>query len=146
MRIEVPSDRVWELVGDPARMGEWSPECRRVEWVGAATGPAQGARFKGHNRLGWRRWTTLGTVVRYEPGREVAWDVSFAGLPVSRWGYRLEPADDRTACVLVESFEDRRHPVMSVLSPAARGTFDTEAHNRAGMEHTLARVKAAAES
>ncbi|HSR25744.1 MAG TPA: SRPBCC family protein [Candidatus Eisenbacteria bacterium] len=144
--VAAPADRVWSLVGDPTRMGEWSPECARVEWIGPATGPAVGARFKGHNRRGWRRWTTLGTVARYEPGREVAWDVNYFGFAVSRWSYLVEPAGDGTTCRLVERFEDHRGPLFHLLGPAARGVRDTEAHNRAGMEQTLARIKAAAES
>ena len=89
--INAPPSRVWELIGDPTRMGDWSPECKRVNWTRRATRPELGARFKGHNRNGWHRWSTTGTLVAYEPGREVAWEVSFGPLAVARWGYRLEP-------------------------------------------------------
>ena len=99
-RIEASPDRVWELVGDPTRMGEWSPECRRVEWVGSATAPAVRARFRGHNRRGWRSWTTTGTIVGYEPGREIAWDVGSAGFathyrPRSDGALALDAPDGR---------------------------------------------------
>jgi uncharacterized protein YndB with AHSA1/START domain len=135
---------VWERVGDPTRMGEWSPECRRVEWARGSATPALGARFRGHNRIGRRRWTTAGTVTTYEPGRAIAWDVTVGPLAIARWAYRLEPADGGAACVLTESFTDRRGPVMRVVGRAVRGIRDLETHNRAGMEHTLARIKAAA--
>src|SRR3954470_6071897 len=106
--IDAPPAAGWELVGDPTRMGEWSPECERVEWASDVAAPAVGARFKGHNRLGRRRWTTAGTVASYEPGRDISWDVAVAGRPVSRWGYRIEPSADGSSCTLVERFVDRR--------------------------------------
>jgi uncharacterized protein YndB with AHSA1/START domain len=145
-RIEASPDRVWELVGDPTRMGEWSPECRRVEWIRGATAPAPRARFRGHNRSGWRIWSTVGTIVAYEPGHEIAWDVSGVGLPVAQWRYRIDPEPAGAACTVVETFRDRRGPVDQALGPIARGVKDVDAHNRAGMEQTLARIKATAES
>src|SRR5436309_1985613 len=38
--IDAPAERVYDLVADLSRMGEWSPECRRVEWLDGATSPA----------------------------------------------------------------------------------------------------------
>jgi len=146
VRIEAPPARVWELVGDPTRMGEWSPECHRVTWAGGDRGPRLGAKFKGHNRLGWRRWTTTGTIVAFAPEREIGWDVDFAGIPIARWGYRILADADGNSCTVVEDFRDRRGRAFQVLGPFARGVRDTDAHNRAGMEQTLARVKAAAET
>jgi uncharacterized protein YndB with AHSA1/START domain len=144
-RIDASPDRVWELIGDPTRMGEWSPECERVEWAGGATGPGLKARFKGHNRLGWRRWATSCTIVRYDPWREVAWNVDIAMFPVAEWSYRIEAGQEGGGCEVVESFRDRRGRAFHLLGPAARGVKDVDAHNRAGMEETLARIKAAAE-
>jgi uncharacterized protein YndB with AHSA1/START domain len=148
--IDASPDRVWELIGDPTRMGEWSPECRRVEWVGLVSAPAAGARFRGHNRIGWRRWTTLGTVATYEPGREIAWDVRVGPLAVARWGFRVEPAEERVGevgggCTLTESFTDHRGGLIKAIGTTVRGVGDTETHNRAGMAATLANIKAAAE-
>ena len=144
--IQASPDRVWELVGDPTRMGEWSPECRRVEWVGRATGPGLGARFRGHNRYGWRSWSTTSTIVRYEPGREIGWDVGFAGFAVAHWAYRIDAQPGGDGCTVVETFRDRRGPVFKTLGPIARGVKDVDAHNRVGMEQTVARIKVAAES
>ena len=144
-RVGAAPEAVWALVSDIPRMGEWSPECVRCEWVGGATGAVAGAKFKGHNRLGWRRWTTTGTVVTAEPGRELAFDVtSVAGLPVARWTYRIEPDGD--GCVVTESTEDRRGAVMKVLGQLATGVSDRADHNAENMRKTLARIKAAAEA
>jgi hypothetical protein len=35
-------DRVWDLVSDVTRVGEFSPETFEAEWLGGATGPALG--------------------------------------------------------------------------------------------------------
>jgi uncharacterized protein YndB with AHSA1/START domain len=141
VHIPAPPERVWELVGDPTRTGEWSPECYRVDWIGGATAPAVDARFHGHNRLGWRRWTTTGRIVRYEPARALAYDVSLFGRPVSRWSYELEP--EGTGTKLTERFLDRRDAVYRFLGPAARGVADAAEHNRAGMRRTLERIEEA---
>src|SRR5262245_18234309 len=60
--IEAAPQTVYALITDVTRMGEWSPETRRAEWVGGATGPAVGARFRGHNKLGIARWSMTPTV------------------------------------------------------------------------------------
>jgi uncharacterized protein YndB with AHSA1/START domain len=144
--IDASPDKVWSLIGDPTRMGDWSPECRSVTWARGSTTPDRGARFKGHNRNGWRRWTTTGNVVSYEPGRDIAWDVSIGLLAVARWGYRIEPDSDGRGCTVTESFTDKRGGLVKGLGRVARGVSDVETHNRRGMEQTLANVKAAAES
>ena len=145
-RVEAPAEKVFALVSDLSRMGEWSPECVRVEWLGDATGTKEGARFKGHNRRGPRRWTTHGEVVTFKPGEEVAFDItSVANLPVSRWAYRVEP-DGAGACTLTETWQDRRGAVIKVLGRLATGVKARDEHNTKGMEVTLRRIKAAAES
>jgi hypothetical protein len=133
------------MVSDLARMGEWSPECQRVEWLDGATGTAVGARFKGHNRRGARRWSTKGKVVALQPEREVAFDItSVGGLPVARWTYLVE-ADGPGACTLTERWEDRRGGLIKLLGTLTTGVSDRKEHNNTGMEETLRRIKAAAE-
>jgi len=141
--VAAAADVVWELVGDPTRMSEWSPELVRSRWIGGARGPAVGHRFRGHNRIGPRRWSTVCTVVTHEPGREVAWDVTSVGLPVARWSYRLEPGEGGT--VLRASFEDHRGTLVTLAGRVVRGVADVRSHNRAGLIRTLAAVRAAAE-
>ena len=41
--VQAPPERVWELVSDITRAGEWSPEATGGRWRGDATGPAVGA-------------------------------------------------------------------------------------------------------
>jgi uncharacterized protein YndB with AHSA1/START domain len=143
LRIAASADRLWALLGDPGRMGEWSDECRRVDWIDGATGPALDARFHGHNRIGWRRWTTTGRIVNYDPPRNLTFDVSMFGQPIARWSYDLAPDGDGTK--VTERFVDLRGALSRRLGPVARGVADTAAHNRAGMQRTLEKVRAAAE-
>jgi uncharacterized protein YndB with AHSA1/START domain len=99
IQIDAPPTAVYAVVTDVTRMGEWSPETVKCEWLDGATGAAVGARFKGTNQRGWARWSTKPTVVEADPGREFAFDVD--GLV--KWTYRFEAQESGTR--LVESFE-----------------------------------------
>jgi hypothetical protein len=130
-------ERLYGLVADLPRMGEWSPENAGGEWVKGAPG-AVGSVFKGSNRAGKRKWTTLAKVVIAEPGREFAFDVTALGLAVARWGYRFEAVDGGTQ--VTEYWDDHRSRVIAKLTGLAVGVPDRGVHNRAGMEQTLERL------
>ena len=51
-------ETLYDMVSELSDMGKGSPEAVGGRWVGGATGPAVGARFRGHNRSGRRRWST----------------------------------------------------------------------------------------
>jgi uncharacterized protein YndB with AHSA1/START domain len=135
--VDAPAARVWEVVGDPARIGEISPECERVRWLDGSSGPAEGARFAGYNRKGLLRWTTTSTIAELEPERSITWDVDMLGQSVARWGFRLESDGERTK--VVQTWKDRRNPLASLVGKAR--TTDSPGHNRTGMERTLATLK-----
>ena len=144
--IAAPVERVWALVSDLTRMGEWSPETQRVEWLDGATEAAVGVRFKGHNQAGVRRWSTTGTITVADPPSTLAWDVtSVGGLAVAQWRYEIERITD-TSCRVTESTTDRRGLLMKVLGNLATGVKDRGDHNAEGMRVTLERLKLAAES
>ena len=91
-------------------MGQWSPECQRVEWEGGASA-APGARFVGHNRGGPRgllRWSRHGRVLAADPGREFAFVTEEGGRESTVWRYRFEPVDGGTR--VTESYEVKRIP------------------------------------
>lgn len=138
--VAAPRDAVWALLGDPTRMGELSPECRRVTWLGDVREPGVGARFRGVNRRGMNVWATVSRLVEYVPGERIAWESSFAGLPVARWSYTLADIPSGGTRV-VEGWTDQRHWFVRVVSPLARLTVDAAEHNRRGMTATLARVR-----
>jgi uncharacterized protein YndB with AHSA1/START domain len=145
-QVSAPSDRVWDLIRDPTRMGDLTAECTSMAWTGAVTEPAVGARFRGSNRSGWRRWSTTCTIVRYVPGEEVAWDVRVGPVPVAEWSYRLEDSGDDGQITVTERFVDHRSSGFQAMSPLVRGVKDTDAHNRRNMVETLGRLKARAEA
>ena len=78
--IAAPAEAVWNLVSDLPRMGEWSPENTGGQWVGGATGPTPGAKFKGSNRNGSKSWKTVATIVDADPGRRLSFRVGAAGI------------------------------------------------------------------
>lgn len=139
--IAAPPEEVYALVSDVTRMGSWSPECVRCEWL-----DDDHTKFKGYNRKGVLRWSTTATVVRAEPGEEFTFDVTaVGGIPVARWSYRFEPAADG-GTVVTETWEDHRARVSKFATGVALGVADRASHNRTGMEQTLERIKAAAEA
>lgn len=148
VRVEIaaPAEAIYDLVADMPRMGEWSPECARVEWTGDATGPAVGVGFVGHNRIGWHRWSTHGRVTTAERGREFAFEVrSLFDLPVALWSYRFE-ATAGGGCLVTESTTDRRGALIRAAGRLATGVSDRAERNRATMITTLDRLRAAAQS
>lgn len=143
--IDAPAERVWTLVSDLPRMGEWSPECTRCDWLGGATKATPGSRFKGRNRLGWHRWSTDGVVVEAEPPHRLVFDISYLRMPVARWSYDIEDLGGGRTRV-TEGWSDTRGRFMTLLGGVGTGVTDRKEHNVANMEATLARVKAEAEA
>jgi len=142
--IEIAADPavVYELVSDVTAMGERSPECYRCEWVGDATGPAVGARFKGHNRLGLLKWSTTCEVTTAEPGKEFAFMViDGKGREQTRWRYRIEQRGSLTH--LTESYEFLWCPLIARIAEAP---LPRDRQLGRGIRQTIAAVKQAAES
>jgi Polyketide cyclase / dehydrase and lipid transport len=137
---------VWVLVSDLPRMGEFSPENIGGHWVNGATGPAVGAEFRGTNRNGSRQWTTKVRIVACEPGRLLTFDVRTPfGIRVSRWSYEIIATE--TGCRLTEHwYRVGNWLVRRFLGPRVTGRTDRPGYNVRSIEHTLAAVKACAES
>jgi uncharacterized protein YndB with AHSA1/START domain len=90
--IAAPATQVYDVLSDVTRMGEWSPECYRCEWIDGEIGPVVGARFRGHNRVGPVRWKTTAIVVAADRGLEFAFTVIHSnGREKTRWRYCLKP-------------------------------------------------------
>ena len=143
IRIDAPPQRVWALLADLDRMGEWSPECYRVEWLDGAKSPATpGARFKGWNRYGRMHWSVTCEVTTVEPNQEIAWSTVDGEREMVRWRYRFEPADGGTD--LTESFEVKWLPFTARLAEDVL-MRDRDRRREQAMRTTLERIKALAE-
>ncbi|MGZ8751444.1 MAG: SRPBCC family protein [Acidimicrobiia bacterium] len=134
---------LYALVADIERMGEWSPETEACEWTGGAKGPAVGAKFRGKNRNGKKRWTTTAKVVVADPGTAFAFEVTAGPFKVARWAYTFEPTDG--ACRVTETWTDQRGRFATMAGKPLSGVADRASHNRTSMEQTLERLASAAE-
>jgi uncharacterized protein YndB with AHSA1/START domain len=143
VEVAAPAERVWDLVSDLPRMGEWSPENRGGRWLRGG-GPAVGAVFAGTNGSGVRRWSTRCTVVRCERPLSFAFDVTFLGLGVASWAYDVEPTG--TGCRLTETWTDARSPLVAPVGRLVSGVEDRVAFTATSIERTLAGVRAAAQA
>ena len=142
--INASPERLYQMVADLCRMGEWSPECQAVEWEDGATGPTEGARFVGHNRGGPRglmRWSRRGRIVTADAGCEFAFATEEGGHESTVWRYRFEAAAGGTR--VTESYEVKRIPVWARILDVP-----TNRHRELieGMRHTLQQLKTAAEA
>jgi uncharacterized protein YndB with AHSA1/START domain len=142
LHIGAPAEHLYDLITDITQMGRWSPENTGGRWLGGATGPAVGARFRGSNRHGIARWWTHCTVT--EADRPVAFEFQVAESQMV-WGYRFEPEGDGTRVT-----EYRRHtrtvnPVIKLVTRSGLIGRDREQLMVDGMRDTLERLKAAAE-
>lgn len=142
-RIAAPAGELYDLVTDVRRMGDWSPENIGGRWLEGASGPAVGAKFSGANRRGWRRWSTTCTVVAAEAGQRFAFDVDFAGVPVSRWTYDFRPEGDGT--VVTETWTDRRAGWFALAARPLMGVADLRSFHEENIRKTLTNLKSAAE-
>ena len=142
--IEASAEKVWEMITDLSRMGEWSPEATGGVWIGGAPSVRVGAKFKGTNKNGSKSWDTTATVISADRGRLFAFRVAAAGFKVSEWRYEIEPTE--TGCRVTEIWLDERNALVKALGKPVSGVGHRGPHNRTGMEATLAALKGAAES
>ena len=142
--INTSPEHVYDLVADLPLMGNWSPECRRVEWTDRASDPAEGAKFVGHNRGGpfkLFRWSRHGRVVSANRGREFAFVTEEGGRESTAWRYRFEPVEGGTR--VTESYEVRWIPAWARIVD-----LPTNRHRelQRAMRDTLEQLKRAAEA
>jgi hypothetical protein len=145
VHMDATPQEVWDLVSDVTAIGRYSPETFEAEWLDGATGPAVGARFRGHvkrNGRGPTYWTSASVLVS-EPGEEFTFGVGAPGKANNTWGYRMRPAASGGTDVteffeLTPSFGLR---VYWALLGWTRGKT-----NRDGMRTTLEAIRAEIES
>ncbi len=142
--IEATPERLYGLVADLPRMGEWSPECQQVEWLEGSTGPAEGATFIGHNKGGpggLMKWSRQGRVLSAESARQFSFVTEEGGRESTEWRYSLEPVDGGTR--VTETYVVHWIPTWArILDVPTNRAAELRRH----MQHTLEQLKRAAES
>ncbi len=143
--VRARPEQVWSMVTDVTRMGDWSPETTRAEWLDGASAAVVGARFKGYNRRGRTKWSTVCEVIEADPHHSFAFAVGGAAKPETIWRYRFEPCADGVK--VTETFELVKPLGMfsRLVTRITTGVKDREADLEAGARSTLARLKEAAE-
>ena len=141
--IDAPPEAVWRVLGDVRRMPELSPELIRMIPLKRG-GLRPGQWYLGLNRRKAVVWPTRSVVAEVEPGGRVAWDTKSSG---ARWIWELTPEGTGTRVV-------HRRPVPQGLtllsnlfaSSLLGGSRDHADELEAGMERSVARLKAAVEN
>jgi hypothetical protein len=145
-KIEVNASpgRVYELITDLKSLAGLAEETVSCTLLDGATAVAVGVRFRGAQKRGIRRWTTVSTVTDAEPGEQFAFNVKSMGIAVSRWQYEITTTP--SGCAVTESTWDRRPKWFEILSRPATGVTDRTAVNSHNITETLKRLKAKAEA
>ena len=123
------------MVSDLPRIGEWSPECERVDWEGDVTVPVVGHHLRrtqrgraraAHPLLAPRR------VLVADPGREFAFITDEGGRESTVWRYQFEPLGDGRTRV-TEGYEVRWIPtwarILDVPTEPPQGAAQGHAHH-----------------
>lgn len=141
-RIEAPTEQLWPLVDDVARLPEWFTFAERAELL---EGDGVGRRQRIHGRWGRRRSEVDQLVVEREAGRVLAWRHEaerLDGKPAPRFAadtrfeIRFDPEDGGTRVRL----ESRQEPASALKGLVMRllATRDVAGH----MERSLERLQA----
>ena len=139
--INAPVPKVWALISDFNRMPQWSPQCRLMRALGPVR---QGTRTINLNRRNFLFWPTTSTVTEVIPEKKLAFRVNTNG---TIWSYELEPTEQGTRVVETRHAENGVRPAANFTVQALFGgvpNFERELVE--GMNTSLARIKAAAES
>ena len=139
VEMKAAPEDVWKVVSDLARMPEFSPELRKAFVIGK---PGLGANIIGINRRKVVVWPTTSKVVRWEPGRAVAWKTRESG---ATWVYELDPTTAGTA-VTGRRVLPRFTFATALLGPVIGGAAGHDTELAAGIRTTLERIRATVEA
>ncbi|MDV2474450.1 SRPBCC family protein [Rhodococcus zopfii] len=140
--ISATPQQVWAVLADLERMGEFSPQCRRMTVRGGPVGV--GTTTININRKGLLVWPTTSKILTFERDRELRFRVNENR---TIWSFLLEPIETGTRVVQRREAPTGTSKVSQLLIKLAMGgteSFDDEMV--VGMNATLARVKNAVET
>jgi uncharacterized protein YndB with AHSA1/START domain len=160
IHIDAPPDRVWRLISDVTRMGEWSPITYKCEWLGGATGPEAGARFRGYNKMSPAKWWTNCEITESVPGKVFEFRTMQVSPPFSigvgtremtRWRYTFE--HDGIGTKVTETYAVTFTPpilripemIIRKIPGGANAVEKRQARTYDAMRATLERLKTVAE-
>lgn len=145
VHVNADAATCWNIAADVTRIGELSPETFEAEWLEGATGPAEGAKFRGHvkrNGRGPTYWTNC-TVTKCVANEVFEFAVGTDKMTVNTWGYKFAPAVGGGTDV-TEYFQLADNPATRIYWTLL-GPFRGKTNQR-GMTQTLNRLKAIAEA
>ena len=142
--IHAPLAEVWELVGDPRRLADWSLQVVSSEFCDGADTASIGVRFVNHNHDRGMTWSTSAEIVRFVPLREMAFRVDENWLV---WSFTLEPmgAEQTRVVHRRESPHGISDWAYAMTEKYMGGTAAFTRSMRDGMDQTLLRIKKASE-
>ena len=142
--MKAPVSAAWDLITDVTNTKSFSEETFDAEWLGGATEPAVGARFRGRvkrNGRGPAYWTEC-RIDQCEPHKDFGFSVLGGSRTVNTWRYQF--AETPEGVDVTESFQLADSPATraywAVAGSARRKT------NLRNMRATLNNVKRQIES
>lgn len=140
--IAATPQQVWNVVSDLRRMGERSPQCRKMFILGSRLG--RGTRTININSAGRIFWPTTSRIVEFEPERVLSFRIPQNG---SVWSYELEPAEQGTRLTESRRLAGGASAISNFLVGKMSGsTADFEQQLQRGMSRTLEQIKTEAEA
>nr|WP_206031204.1 SRPBCC family protein [Rhodococcus sp. B10] len=139
--VDASPDKVWAIVSDLKRMGEWSPQCKLMKVFGGDV--RKGTTTLNVNKKGLLVWPTTSKVVDFEPNKSIAFRVN---ENKTIWSYTLTPKDGGTTVVEKREAPTGTSAVSTFLVKNVLGgieQFDVELVD--GMNRTLQRIKTESE-
>lgn len=140
VQIDAPPLDVWRAIADIGQQNRWSGEAKSCEWLAPADGPVPGARFRGSNRRGFRRWTRDNVVVAAEPGVMLHWKTLPSRMYPDSTEWHLDLSPYGAGTEVRESYR-----VLSLPRPLEIFLFwfnPTHRERTADLEDDLLRLKA----
>lgn len=139
--INATPEQVWAVVSDLKRMGEWSPQCKKMIIRGGTVG--LGTKTININRRGPLVWPTTSKVVRFAENQEIGFRVAENHTV---WSFTLTPTDSGVTVTERREVPGSTTTLSRVLVDKIFGGADNfEAELKLGMAETLGKIKRTAE-
>ncbi|MDJ0393227.1 SRPBCC family protein [Rhodococcus sp. G-MC3] len=139
--VDASPEQVWKIVSDLERMGEWSPQCKKMKIFGGEI--RKGTTTVNVNRKGLLVWPTTAKVTVFEPNKAIAFRIVENH---TIWSYTLTPNATGTTIVEKREAPTGTTAISGFLVKRVLGgtdQFDVELID--GMNKTLQRIKSESE-